>query len=165
MRFSKVLKYNYMKREKIIPYKKRLFTSRWRFNPFLKQNGNYVTVVSLSGFLKRDDITIIENIIDRDLLIGINRFIVNFSNVNHIHYKDVNLLVNIKKKLDKYYGEIKFVVKKPYIVNILVVGGWPSIYNFYPSEKSAINTFRKEHFLTWRENAHNPYSGSIEGNY
>lgn len=151
-------------KEKIIPYKKRLFTPRWRFKSLLKRNGNYVTVVSLSGFLKRDDITIIDTIIDSDLKTGINRFIVNFSNVNHIHYKDVNLLLLIKEKINRHKGEIKFVVEKPYLIDILFVGGWPFVYNFYPSERSAIDAYRKEHSLTWRQHVHNTYSGSIEGN-
>lgn len=151
--------------EKIIPYKKRLVIPGWKIKSLFKRNGNYVTIVSLHGFLHKADIVVIETIIDRDLKKGIQRFIVNFSNVTHIHYKDVDLLLNLKEKIDKYKGEIKFVVKKPYIIALLFVGGWPFIYNFYPSFRSAINAFKKEHFLTWRRNAHNTYSSSIERNY
>ena len=89
-------------KEKIIPYKKRLFTPLWKFKSFLKHNRNYVTVVSLSGFFKRDDLTIINTIIDSDLKAGIKR--------------------------------------------------------------SAIDAFRKEHSLTWRQHVHSTYSGSIKGN-
>ena len=151
-------------RGKIIPFKKRLFTPKWRLNPFLKHNGSYVTVVSLSGFIGRDDIEKIGNIIEKDLTLGINRFIVSFSDVNHIHYKDVNLLLSLKEKIDKCKAELKFVVKKPYIIDILYVGGWPFIHKFYPTERSAINAFREEHPLNWRKNVDNTYAGSIKGN-
>ncbi|MCK4576870.1 hypothetical protein KAU34_10710 [candidate division WOR-3 bacterium] len=148
---------------KIIPCKKRLFSQRWRTKPPVKKDGNYVTVVSLSGFLQRDDITMVDNIIDNNLKEGIDRFIVNFLNVNHINYKDVTLLLEIKEKIDKTKGDIKFVVQKPYIIDILFIGGWPFNDGFYPSERSAIYAFREECKLTWRKDVHNTYTRSVEG--
>lgn len=145
---------------KITPFVKRLRISKSGSKSKLRQNGDYVIVVYLSGFLNKEDVKNIENIIVDNLKMGINRFILNFSNVNHIHYKAVDILLHTTRKLDENKGEIKFVARKPYIIDILFFGGWPTVYDFYPSEKRALEAFRKEYSLTWRKDVYDTYPGS-----
>jgi len=135
---------------KIIPSKKRLFNSSYDLESYMGQNSDDVGIVAVSGYLKREGIKRLYNIINKNLKLGITHFILNLSQVEHINYKDVNLILDIKEKISRYKGEIKFVVKEPYIIDILVVGGWPFIWNFYPSDSSAIDAFKNEYSLIWR---------------
>jgi anti-anti-sigma regulatory factor len=145
---------------KITPSIKHISCSEFGYKPLLGHNGDYIVVVSLSGFLNREDVKNIENIIDGSLKSGIYRFVLNFSDVNHIHYKAVDPLLHTTRKLDKKKGEIKFVARKPYLIDILFFGGWPTFYDFYPSEKRALEAFRKEYSLTWRKDVYNTYPSS-----
>jgi len=129
-----------------------------------EQNGKYISVVSLSGFLKRRDIIEIDRIITDELKSGIHKFILDFSGVHHLSYRDVSLLMDFERKVNEYKGEIKFVVKDPYLIDILFVGGWPFTCNFYPDYIIAINAFKNEYFLTWRNNANDTHSSTFKRN-
>jgi anti-anti-sigma regulatory factor len=148
---------------RIVPSTKRLFSSRWKFIPFIKHNGAYVTVVAASGFLEKGDAFRIRQIVDENLKEGIAHFIVNFSEVNHMHYSNVPLLVGLKEMVEQSSGEVKFVVRAPYLIDILFFAGWPCVDDVYPTEESAMNSF-KEHSRVWRERVQSTYSGSCEGN-
>jgi hypothetical protein len=149
---------------KIVPNTKRLFSSRWKFMPFIRHNGASVTVVSASGFLEKGDAGRIRRIVDEGIRDGIKRFIVDFSNVNHIHYGDVSKLIELKEMVTQSSGEVKFVVKRPYIIDIFFFAGWPCVNDVYPSEDSALQSF-KEHSFAWRERVGSTYSRSFEGNH
>ena len=149
---------------KIVPNTKRLFSSRWKFIPFIKHNGTYVTVVSASGFLEKGDAVRIHQIVDEYLKDGVTRFIVDFSDVNHIHYADVSMLIDLKEMVAQCDGEVKFVVKRPYIIDIFFFAGWSCVDDVYPTENSAINSF-KEHSFAWRERVHNTYTSPFEGKH
>ncbi len=147
---------------KVVQNKKQLFTSRTRFRPFRKFSEDDVTTLSVSGFLEKEDILGITQMVDKELREGANLFVINFSKVKHLHYKDVDRLINLKEKIQDSDGEVKFVAKKAYLIDILLVGGWPFLLSLYPSEKSAIDALRKEHSLTWRKNGEYSYSRSTK---
>jgi anti-anti-sigma regulatory factor len=149
---------------RIVPNTKRLFSSRWKFIPFIKHNGTSVTVVSASGFLEKGDAKRIRHIVDEGLREGIRHFVVDFSNVNHFHYGDVSMLLKLKKMVSRSRGEVKFVVKRPYLIDIFFFAGWPCVDDVYPTEESALNSF-KEHSFAWRERVHTSYTRSVEGNH
>ncbi|TET24805.1 MAG: hypothetical protein E3J78_00560 [Candidatus Cloacimonadota bacterium] len=149
-------------KSRIVRTSVRLFSSRWKFIPFLKHNGTCISIVSVSGYLEREDMKRIGRIFDNNLRMGINRFIVNLSAVNHIHYRDVDLLVGLKEKVDRNAGEVKFVIEKAYLIDIFFFVGWPFVDDVYPTEKHAVESFRKEHFLPRRVNDSGAYSRSSE---
>lgn len=150
----------YDSKVKIAPFVKRVKFSKFGSESKLKRNGEYVIVVYLSGFLNKKDVKNIENIIENSLKSDIKRFVLNFCDVDHIHYKAVDFLLHTAKRLDGNSGEIKFVAKEPYIIDILFFGGWPTVYDFYPSEEKALEAFRKEYSLIWRKDAYDTYSSS-----
>jgi len=148
---------------KVVQNRKQLFSPKWRFKPFKKlEEICDVTTLSLCGFLRRDDILKLGKLIDKEIKQGMSLFVIDFSKLTHLHYKDVHRLLNIKERIKNCDGEVKFVANTGYLIDILLVGGWPFILSFYPSKKSAIDALRKEHSLTWRENGHYSYSGSLK---
>jgi hypothetical protein len=149
---------------KIVLNTRRLFSSRWKFMPFIKHNGTYVTVVSASGFLEKGDVEQINQMVDGGMKEGIKRFIVDFSNVNHIHYGDVSMLMDLRDMVTRSEGEVKFVVRRPYILDIFFFAGWPCVADVYPTEDCAMNSF-KEHLFAWRERVDSTYTRSVERNH
>lgn len=153
-----------LEKGRIVPNTKRLFSTRWKFMPFIKHNGAFVTVVSASGFLEKGDAGWIHRIVDERIKEGITRFIVDFSRVNHMHYGDVSMLLDLKEMVLRSNGEVKFVLEKPYLIDIFFFAGWPCVNDVYPSEGLAMKSF-KEHSLARRERVHHAYSRSAEGNH
>jgi anti-anti-sigma regulatory factor len=153
-----------MDKGRIVPNTKRLFSSWRKFMPFIRHNGSSVTVVSASGFLGKGDTERIKEIVNGDMKRGVKHFIVDFSDVSHIHYADVSMLIDLKEVVAQDSGEVKFVVKRPYVIDIFLFAGWRCVDDVYPTEDSALNAF-KEYSFAWRERVDNTYTRSFEGNH
>jgi anti-anti-sigma regulatory factor len=151
-------------RVKIKPSKKRLSSHRRQFFPFMRRNGDEVMVISVHGYLDREDCERIFEICEQNLEKGISNFIVDFSQVHHIHYNDVGILVKKRKGIERKSGEIKFVVGRPYLLDILFFGGWPFYDDVYPSSECALRAFKEESAFLRRKDVHGSYTGYARRN-
>ncbi len=153
-----------MDKGKIVPNTRRLFSSWRKYMPFVKHNGSSVTVVSASGFLRKGETGRIQKIVARDMKRGVKHFIVDLSDVSHIHYADVSMLIDLKELVAQDSGEVKFVVRRPYLIDIFFFAGWQCVDDVYPTEDSALNAF-KEYSFAWRKCVDDTYTRSFEGNH
>lgn len=152
-----------MNKGKIVPNTKRLFSSWRKFMPFVKHNGRSVTVVSASGFLRKGDTKRILKIVDGDMRRGVKYFIVDFSDVSHIHYCDVSMLIDLKELVAQDSGEMKLVLKRPYLIDIFFFAGWRWVDDVYPTEDAALNAL-KEYSFAWRERVDDTYTRTYKRN-
>jgi len=110
-----------------------------------RQKGN-VILLDLSGKIDSDSANLIE-IIGQCIRDGYTDILCNFENVESTDYLGISAIVLAYKEVVNNKGRMKFASIPLHLKNVFGVAGLDRVIDFYPSEETALNSFREDKII------------------
>ena len=109
---------------------------------------NQVSVIDLTGEVGYPEVQEVRRVILSLLRKRQHRMILNFSGVNHIHYRSLDLLKKTLSHLKTFHGDLKVTGLSPYVRDIINFTGAADWIESFDTVAEAILSMRwREHTL------------------
>jgi anti-sigma B factor antagonist len=113
------------------------------FSTSIRENGD-VNIIELNGYLDAHTAPLLESAFSE--LIDKNKFkiVANFEKLKYISSAGLGVFMAFIEQIRSHNGDIKLTTMIPSVYNIFDLLGFPLLYEFFNTEKEAIDKFNQQ---------------------
>jgi anti-sigma B factor antagonist len=108
-------------------------------------SANHTTTISLHGYLDAHTAPVLEEAIERTILAGCSRIVVDFTNLDYISSAGLGVFMIFIERLRSDGGDIKLAAMRPSVFTVFDLLGFPVLFTIADSAEQAINAFPAYH--------------------
>lgn len=102
---------------------------------------NDIEIVFFKGRLDAYNASLAENKLNELIDSGCVKMVADLSGVEYISSSGLRVMLSSLKKLKKQEGILKLSSLQPYVLEVFEIAGFTQLFEIYPSEEEAIESF------------------------
>lgn len=106
-----------------------------------EKKADEVCIITLNGRLDAYSSNELEKKVNMLIDNGCRGIVINFEGVDYISSSGLRVILSAVKKLRKMQGDVKLACLKPYVKEVFDISGFTQLFEIYPQEEEAINSF------------------------